>query len=90
VTDVPAEKPSIARCYCPGCEPNADVLLEILEVRWCDEHVPERNGSDDALATARGVALGSVEAGGDDNRRWCALIHGAPVPASGTRPATAP
>jgi hypothetical protein len=75
VTDFPAEKPSIARVYCPGCEPHADPLLEILEVRWCDDHAPARAGLDDVLATARGVTDAGAEAGGEDNRRWCQLIH---------------
>ena len=44
-------------------------------MHWCDAHSPCRAGSDDVLATARGTAYGSAEAGGDDNRRWCELIH---------------
>ncbi len=75
MTDFPTEKPPVARAYCPGCEPSADPLLEILDVHWCDAHSPCRAGSDDVLATARGTAYGSAEAGGDDNRRWCELIH---------------
>src|SRR5262245_66060535 len=75
VTDFPAEKPPVARAYCPGCEPGADPMLEILDVHWCDAHSPCRAGPDDVLATARGTANGSAEAGGDDNRRWCELIH---------------
>jgi len=75
VTDFPAEKPPVARVYCPGCEPLADPLQEILDVHWCDAHLPARGGLDDLLATARGVSYGSAEAGGEDNRRWCQLIH---------------
>jgi hypothetical protein len=75
VTDFPAEKPPLARAYCPGCEPAADPLREILDVHWCDSHAPCRAGPDDVLATARGTAYGSAEAGGEDNRRWCELIH---------------
>jgi len=75
VTDFPTEKPLVARAYCPGCEPGADPLGEILDVRWCDAHMPCRAGPDDVLATAQGTAYGGAEAGGDDNRRWCALIH---------------
>jgi hypothetical protein len=75
VTDFPAEKPPVARAYCPGCEPAADPLREILDVHWCDSHAPCRAGPDDVLATARGTAYGSAEAGGEDNRRWCELIH---------------
>ena len=75
MTDFPTEKPLVARAYCPGCEPGADPLSEILDVHWCDAHVPCRAGPDDFLATAQGTAYGGAEAGGDDNRRWCALIH---------------
>lgn len=75
MTDFPTEKPLVARAYCPGCEPHADPLVEILDVHWCDAHSPCRAGPDDVLATARGTAYGSAEAGGDDNRRWCELIH---------------
>jgi hypothetical protein len=75
VTDFLPEKPSVARPYCPGCEPNADVLLEILDVRWCETHAPVRDGFDDCLLTDQSTAYGGVEAGGEDNRRWCEVIH---------------
>ena len=87
MTDFPAEKPPVARAYCPGCEPAADPMREILDVHWCDSHAPCRAGSDDVLATARGTAYGSAEAGGEDNRRWCELIHrGRSLRESGPRP----
>ena len=44
MTDMPAETPRIARAYCPACEPDADTLLEILEVQWCNVHMPMREG----------------------------------------------
>jgi hypothetical protein len=53
-------------------------MLEILDVHWCDAHLPARGGLDDVLATARGITYGSAEAGGEDNRRWCQLIHREP------------
>lgn len=91
MTDFPAEKPSIARAYCPGCEPRADPLIEILEVRWCDSHAPGRAGPDDVLVTAGATAYASAEAGGDDNRRWCELIHReAAPPERGSRRKRAP
>ena len=77
MTEYHSEKPSLSRPYCPGCEPDADILQEILEVSWCEAHVPIRSGIDDALAAVRGTGFGSAEAGGDDNRRWCDMIHGA-------------
>lgn len=75
MTDFPAEKPSLARPYCPGCEPDADCVREILDVRWCDSHAPARDGADDALVAPEHVLSGTGEAGGDDNRRWCQVIH---------------
>jgi hypothetical protein len=82
VTDFPIEKPSAARAYCPGCEPDADPVQEILDVRWCDLHVPARAGLDDVLVAARGTTYGTAEAGGEDNRRWCELIHREPAGAT--------
>ena len=75
MTDFPTEKPCVARAYCPGCEPDADPLAEILDVHWCESHTPVRAGLDDLRATARGTSIGTAEAGGEDNRRWCGLIH---------------
>jgi hypothetical protein len=76
VTDFLPDTPYVARAYCPGCEPDADTSLEILDVRWCETHSPVRNGTDDEVVTASAYLSGSAEAGGDDNRRWCNLLHG--------------
>lgn len=65
----------VARAYCPGCEPDADPIREILDVRWCELHTPAREGAEDATVNADGFLSGSAEAGGDANRRWCELIH---------------
>ena len=73
---MPAETPRIARAYCPACEPDADTLLEILEVQWCNVHMPMREGLDDARVMSDAMLTGSAEAGGDENRRWCDIIHG--------------
>ena len=75
MTDFLPEKPPVARSYCPGCEPCADALREVLDVQWCDAHLPARGGPDDALVTSQAVLSGSAEAGGDGNRVWCELIH---------------
>src|SRR5262249_20517848 len=75
VTDYFSERPSLSRPYCPGCEPDADVLREILEVSWCEAHQPLRSGIDDALAAVHVTGFGSAEAGGEDNRRWCEMLH---------------
>lgn len=76
LSDIPAETPRIARAYCPTCEPDADALLEILEVQWCNVHTPMREGVDDARVLSDAMLTGSAEAGGDENRRWCDVIHG--------------
>jgi hypothetical protein len=76
VTEFIADAAIVARSYCPGCEPDADPTREILDVRWCDAHVPCRDGSDDAVVTSEAFLSGSAEAGGDANRRWCEMFHG--------------
>jgi hypothetical protein len=76
MNDIPAETPRVARAYCPACEPDADTLHEILEVQWCNVHMPLRAGVDDARVMSDAMLTGSAEAGGDENRRWCDVIHG--------------
>jgi hypothetical protein len=73
--DYLADTPSLARTYCPGCEPHADPTAEILDIHWCDAHSPVRGGADDAVVTAVAWLSGTGEAGGEDNRRWCELFH---------------
>jgi hypothetical protein len=75
VTDFLPDTPPVARPYCPDCEPDADPCREILDVRWCAAHTPAWNGADDAAVRADASLSGSTEAGGDDNRRWCHLLH---------------
>jgi hypothetical protein len=70
-----ADSPVIARPYCPGCEPGADPMREVLDVRWCDEHTPLREGSDDERVNSSAFLSGTAEAGGDANRRWCEFLH---------------
>ena len=69
------DTPSLARMYCPGCEPSADPAFEILDVRWCASHAPQGRGVDDDVVVASAWISGSSEAGGEDNRRWCELFH---------------
>ncbi len=75
MTDYTRDTPSLGRTYCPGCEPDTDPTLEILDVRWCDAHALHHEGVDDGLVSATAYLLGSVEAGGEDNRRWCEILH---------------
>jgi hypothetical protein len=50
-------------------------VREVLDVRWCDEHLPVREGSDDQRVDSSAFLSGTAEAGGDVNRRWCELFH---------------
>jgi len=76
LTDFLPDTAYVARAYCPGCEPDADPSRDILDVRWCESHSPARDGADDDVVSASAYLSGSAEAGGDDNRRWCDMLHG--------------
>jgi hypothetical protein len=75
VSEYLPDSPVVARAWCPGCEPLADPTLQILDLRYCDQHTPGRDGSDDSLMASDGYLSGSAEAGGDANRLWCELLH---------------
>src|SRR4029453_9635950 len=75
VTDFLPDTPAVARPYCPDCEPDADPSREILDVRWCAAHPPAGGGAEASGVRAEAFLSGSTEAGGDDNRRWCQLLH---------------
>jgi hypothetical protein len=75
LTEPIRDTPSVARPYCPACEPDTDPSLEILDVRWCSAHTPASSGLDDEAVAMESYPAGSGEAGGEDNRRWCALFH---------------
>lgn len=77
MTDFIEPKSSVVvRPYCPDCEPETDPTRDLVELRWCPTHAPAWRGTDDVLVPS--LPSGSGEAGGEDNRRWCALIHGPP------------
>lgn len=63
------------RITCLGCEPDALTTSEIVEIRPCVNHQDVRDGLDDAGVSAQAYLSGSADAGGDDNRRWCELLH---------------
>lgn len=69
------DTPSVARFYCPGCEPDADPLSEILDIRRCAAHVVVEKGIDDEVVISEAFLSGSTEAGGFDNREWCKFFH---------------
>lgn len=66
---------SQAIIYCPGCQPDRDPIAEILDTRWCEVHNPPRGGPDDEK-TGVAARLTVAEAWGDNNRRWCEIVHG--------------
>ena len=59
MTEPIRDTPSVARPYCPACEPDT----------------PVSGGVDDEVVAMESYPAGSGEAGGEDNRRWCALFH---------------
>jgi hypothetical protein len=74
VSDTLPDTPVVLVTRCPGCWPELDPLEYLASA--CNAHEPSREGVDDALSTAAGGYLsGGTEAGGDDNRAWCALFH---------------
>jgi hypothetical protein len=75
VSEYLPDSPVVARACCPGCEPLADPTVEILDIRYCEVHVPGRDGSDDESVTLDSHLSGTAEAGGDANRLWCELFH---------------
>ena len=75
VTDSLRGMQPASRSSCPGCEPGADPLGETLELRWCEVHAPSRAGLDDGRIHFGTQGTSSDEAGGEDNRRWCDLLH---------------
>lgn len=58
------ETPYMARRVCPGCEPEADPVREILEVSRCMFHQAPTAGLDDASVPAG--FLGSGNTGDSD------------------------
>lgn len=75
MTDYTHDTPSQARDWCPGCAPERDPSIEILEYRPCHLHAPAQAGADDAALTPGVYMSGSADAGGDGNRAICDLIH---------------
>ena len=69
------DSPIVSRPYCPGCEPDADPTREILDVRWCEDHMPRREGAEDAGVVANAYLSGSVEADYDTCRKYAIMIR---------------
>jgi len=73
---IPIDTPYLATRYCPVCEPARDPCDEVLEVSYCSVHMPDVGGESDRLVSAWAYLSGGAEAGGEDNQRWCDVIHG--------------
>lgn len=69
------ETPKLGEVWCPTCLPGRDPTLEILDVRYCDAHTPDREGAADGLVRYESTVSGSAEAGGEPNRIWCQFLH---------------
>ena len=71
-----AETPRIGRDVCPVCEPAVDEIAEIVDVRYCDAHMPARDGCDDARVVADGSTLsGAAEMDPETCRAFAKLIR---------------
>jgi hypothetical protein len=71
---------NVATEYCPVCEPERDVLAEVLAPLLCLRHRDEQNEAlthnrDDGRVMSTAYISGSAEAGGYTNREWCAYFH---------------
>ena len=77
IGEQPIDSPVVTRPVCPGCEPDTE-LHGMVEVRWCHHHEPKRTGTHDG-AIPRDLEdsypAGSAEAGGSENRAFCAFFH---------------
>src|SRR5207237_8163402 len=68
LTEPVRDTPSVARPYCPACEPDTDPSLEILDVRWCSAHTPASGRLDDEAVAEERHPAGDGEARGASKR----------------------
>lgn len=73
MNDYLPDTPVVVPPECPTCRPDLDPRA--YDVRYCEPHQPLRGGADDETVQANAYLTGSSESGGDDNRRWCDLLH---------------
>ena len=59
------------RPYCPTCEPETDPVEELVTVRYCGRHDPDRAGVEDECVPP-GLGIGGGEADGHD----CRIVAG--------------
>jgi len=77
MTDDLKDTPFVGRTYCPGCEPDADPIREVLTILRCWQHqLEEPKGTDDErVPMATGPMLGAGDAEGSDCRRVAELLR---------------
>lgn len=80
MTDDTPFTPSLARRWCPTCQPDVDPSVEIVEAAYCVVHpspaIPAGLDDDAVPDEMRGAYLGvNGEAGGADNAALCRAIH---------------
>ena len=73
MTDFLADTEVVLPSLCPECW--ADREWGTFVPQPCSSHQPGMQGLDDALVRAASFLSGSSEAGGEDNRAWCHLLH---------------
>lgn len=69
------DSPIVTRRVCPGCDPDAADLTQLIELWPCPSHVVSANGEDDAKLTDDLPLSGTAECEGETNRAWCALLR---------------
>ncbi len=69
------DTPDMSQEYCPACMPDLDPTIgpgdgKVYMIHWCFRHQPDSGFQDTSP-----VHVLSFEAGGEDNRIWCDLLH---------------
>lgn len=75
MTDYPPDTPNLATPWCPTCQPDKDITREILEVRFCAIHEPNRSGPDDVGLGEPPYLSGNQEIDPETNRAYGELFH---------------
>lgn len=77
MTDELPETSPVGRGYCPGCEPDADPITEVLNLAPCYQHQREApTGLDDEqVPPSTEPVLGVGDADGKDCRHFAELLR---------------
>jgi hypothetical protein len=60
--------------WCPECAPEGSNIPEPWELKYCETHLAATVGESDRLVTNQ-TYINAGEAGGEDSRLLCNLIH---------------